>query len=59
MHSDFEMENEKQIWGEIVVEKLLCFWMKEKNRKVNCLVFPPELFFISKISQAFWCYYIS
>lgn len=53
MHSDFEMENEKQIWGEIVVEKLLCFWMKEKNRKVNCLVFPPELFFISKISQAF------
>ena len=45
MHSDFEMENEKQIWGKIVVEKLLCFWMKEKKGKGNCLVIPSDFIF--------------
>ena len=33
MHRDFERENEKQIWDKIVVEKFLCFQMKEKKRK--------------------------
>ena len=33
MRRDFEMENEKQIWDKIVVEKLLCFQMKEKKKR--------------------------
>lgn len=47
MRRDFEMENEKQIWDKIVVEKLLCFQMKEKKKKGkrNCLVIPSEFIF--------------
>ena len=45
MHRDFEMENEKQIWDKIVVEKFLCFQMKEKKKEKDCLVIPSEFIF--------------
>lgn len=45
MLRDFEMENEKQIWDKIVVEKFLCFRMKEKKRKKKLSGNPIRVYF--------------